>query len=93
MKRARTPRGMAELSGFRLSSPDTVFGAATTPSLFGDDVRSDPSITSLVPMTYPTDRPVEDGRCPVCQEEEHDVCGGYLDCPCCRDTARGDGAR
>lgn len=28
---------MAELAGFRLSSPDTVYGADITPSLFSED--------------------------------------------------------
>lgn len=37
MTRTRTPRGMAELAGFQLSSPDTVFGETITPSLFGED--------------------------------------------------------
>lgn len=48
MSRPRTPRGMAELSGFRLSSPDSVFGDAITPSLFADDLAD---LTPLHPCS------------------------------------------
>lgn len=39
MKRQQTPRGMAELTDFRLRSPDTVFGEDITPSLFSEEAE------------------------------------------------------
>lgn len=66
---SRTPRGMAELSGFRLSSPDTVFGPDITPSLFSDDDPEETTMTErLVPEreTHPIEAKGATAKVHVC---------------------------